>query len=357
MRRARLTLRGGGINRLLAGCSGFKETEQGVIRGFTLAEILITLAVIGVVAAMTLPTLISTMHTKAIERKEQIFKHRLTNGIREMAVKSTLTGYNDAEEFAKELSNHYKIFGIYNSSNIASAYPVGEVIINKDGKTLKVSKIKNPENLNLNNENGENWSAPVAIVTPDGTPFIFSYNKNCTLSESDINEGMRKDSGSGEITGCIAGVYDRNGVKAPNKQGEDIISFNGGSLSKYCKGTESSDLCVANLGDDYQSINTCNGSKYIEYDSLGSSNIRCNGNYWAGAKKLCADQDMRLPTRKELQDIRNKREELNLPSSGDFWSSDSAGQPGDHAWRVVFENGSEMGTNKLNKISVVCIGD
>ena len=80
-----------------------------VSRAFTLAEVLITLGVIGVVAALTLPTLISTMHTKAMERKEQVFNHRLTNGLREMAVKSTLTGYDDTYEFAKELGQHYKI--------------------------------------------------------------------------------------------------------------------------------------------------------------------------------------------------------------------------------------------------------
>ena len=40
-------------------------------KGFTLAEVLITLAVIGVVAAMTLPTLISNVKSKADAKKKK----------------------------------------------------------------------------------------------------------------------------------------------------------------------------------------------------------------------------------------------------------------------------------------------
>ncbi|MFI3301086.1 MAG: type II secretion system protein, partial [Candidatus Gastranaerophilales bacterium] len=39
---------------------------------FTLAEVLITLGIIGVVAAMTMPSLISNMQSEALERKQEL---------------------------------------------------------------------------------------------------------------------------------------------------------------------------------------------------------------------------------------------------------------------------------------------
>ena len=43
--------------------------EQQEMNAFTLAEVLITLAIIGIVAAMTIPTLIAKYFDKAMEAK------------------------------------------------------------------------------------------------------------------------------------------------------------------------------------------------------------------------------------------------------------------------------------------------
>ena len=324
-------------------------------KGFTLAEVLITLAVIGVVAAITIPTLINTLNTKAMDRKEQIFNHRLTNGLREMAVKSTLIGYDNTYDFAKELSNHYKMFGIYNSDNIISAYPVEKVIINNEGKTLKVSAIKKVENLKLENNETHEWSAPVAIIATDGTPFIFSYNKKCTLSESDINEGMQKDSTSGLITACIAGIYDKNGIKAPNKQDVDIISFNGARLGNDC--IRANGMCVSYIGTNYQPIDcSSKGINKPDYKYCIGAYKSSNDvpDYWAGARKVCDELGMRLPTISESQEIYRNKVTYKIYSTDNFWTSEEASDY-THSFRVDYSNGIPNWYRRYNNLSVACI--
>ena len=318
--------------------------------GFTLAEVLITLAVIGVVAAMTLPTLISRMHTKAMERKEQMFKVRLVQGLRDMAVKSRLTNFDSTYEFAQELSNHYKIFNICNSDNIQACYQVDEVTDSNED-TLKVSSIKTIKHLNLKNENGNEWLAPVAIVTTDGTPFIFSYNKNCSLTESDINKG-ETENGNAVITHCIAGVYDRNGVKAPNKMNDDVISFRGGTL------TDSSSLTVP-----YVKFVEGNKTYYVSQELTASDGLTYNGNSadwvtWKEASPACTKNGGRLPTLDELKIIYKHKDELilNNPYWG-FWSSTDTTSGNNKTYGVInFANGKVLNHANHADNRVLCLG-
>ena len=258
---------------------------------------------IGVVAALTLPTLISNVNTKAQERKEKVFKLRLVHGLREMAVKSRLSNYDSTYDFAKELGQHYKYLNLCNSDNIQACYQVDEVM-DQRGNLIDVSSIKSFKNLSLKEMDG--WTNPVAIVTTDGTPFIFSYNKNCSMTESDINDGVTKD-GTGVILNCIAGVYDRNGVKAPNKQGDDIVSFNGGILGpEFIK--------IANLKITPPFLPTplsktqCNSEK----TTLGIRACYYDKDYWAGAVKQCGGVT-KLPTMAQLAEL---AEELYKTENG-----------------------------------------
>ena len=265
-------------------------------KGFTLAEVLITLTVIGVVAALTLPTLISTMHTNAMERKEKVFKLRLVHGLREMAVKSRLTNFDSTYDFAQELGQHYKYFNLCKADNIKACYSVDKVDTGRG--ELDLSNIT-ASTLNLKNDDTHEWLEPVAIVTTDGTPFIFSYNKKCTLSESDINEGV-KDNGTAKILNCIAGVYDKNGVKTPNKQNKDIISFNRGTFDKHGCAIDFGDFCISapftptpvTKSECESMIGTAYGIKACYHDT----------DYWAGAVKQCGHVD-KLPTQDQLQEI------------------------------------------------------
>ena len=55
-----------------------------VKKAFTLAEVLITLAIIGVVAAMTIPTLIANYQEKSWATASQVFERKLTEAMKVM---------------------------------------------------------------------------------------------------------------------------------------------------------------------------------------------------------------------------------------------------------------------------------
>ena len=77
--------------------------------GFTLAEVLITLAIIGIVAALTIPTLVQNYQERACNTASQVFQRKLGEALRVMNVQGTLAGYTTTEAFVNELSKHIKI--------------------------------------------------------------------------------------------------------------------------------------------------------------------------------------------------------------------------------------------------------
>ena len=78
-------------------------------KAFTLAEVLITLAIIGIVAALTIPTLIQNYQERAWGTASQVFQRKLGEALRVMNVQGTLAGYTTTEAFVNELSKHIKI--------------------------------------------------------------------------------------------------------------------------------------------------------------------------------------------------------------------------------------------------------
>lgn len=82
-------------------------------RAFTLAEVLITLAVIGVVAVLTVPVLISNYNKKSVETKLAQFNSMINEVVRLSEIENgSKSGwsYNNAEDFFnKYLSSYLKV--------------------------------------------------------------------------------------------------------------------------------------------------------------------------------------------------------------------------------------------------------
>jgi prepilin-type N-terminal cleavage/methylation domain-containing protein len=60
--------------------------------GFTLAEVLITLGIIGVVAALVMPGLIQDWREKSYSTAKDVFNNRLEEATRQMNINEALTG-------------------------------------------------------------------------------------------------------------------------------------------------------------------------------------------------------------------------------------------------------------------------
>ncbi|MDR1168308.1 MAG: type II secretion system GspH family protein, partial [Heliobacteriaceae bacterium] len=98
-------------------------------QAFTLAEVLITLSVIGIVAALTMPALMSNWQEKSYSTAKEVFDRRLEEATRQMNVNEALTGYTTTETFVDELKKYLKI------SQVCPSDPSGcfaPVITNSD---------------------------------------------------------------------------------------------------------------------------------------------------------------------------------------------------------------------------------
>ena len=71
---------GGGASNLSSPLKAFGSVLKKT--GFTLAEVLITLGIIGIVAAMTLPTVITNVQKKVVENQLKVFNTTINNAFR-----------------------------------------------------------------------------------------------------------------------------------------------------------------------------------------------------------------------------------------------------------------------------------
>ena len=177
---------------------------------FTLAEVLITLGIIGVVAALTMPALITNIQDRIQQKRIENINQKLSKVTDKMAVQSGLTGYDTTMAFVQEMSKHMKIAKICDNEHLAECWPTQEVTLNDEGKTWEIAKTKTAKTLKISN-NAEDWADTVGIVTGDGTGMILSYNKKCEFSVDD--GGLKYDNSTGKSNSlvCLSGVYDWNG--------------------------------------------------------------------------------------------------------------------------------------------------
>ena len=155
--------------------------------GFTLAEVLITLVIIGVIAAMTVPTLMN--NTNAQEFRS--------------ALKKAISGVNQA------LTLNYALEGL-----AANDYTSGADLV-KDVFKKRMSVIDGEESFTV--DNCQDASADTVWTTADG--IIFCLDGSYSSAASD-EQGTACDSYN--QTPCTSGEganlwIDVNGVKKPNR--------------------------------------------------------------------------------------------------------------------------------------------
>ena len=303
---------------------------------FTLAEVLITLGVIGVVAAITLPTVIANINERVNSERQANIAQKITQAMEQMRAHGLLnTKYASTDAFVDELQKYLKIAKRCDSEHIADCWPT-EKVTTSDGEEYEVSKAKTGASLKHKN----NKTGNVGLVLADGASLIMTYDENgdntldvgsevkASRTPLPVGGGKMKDFPyTTSVTGAIDFVMDVNGGKGPNSETingkyHDIRSFNGAQFAKGMTCSfEVENLCVKNLGTTYSAVD-CSNSSSPNYDYCKSKPSGYTNDYWAGAKKACADIDMHLATRDELRTIYAHKGEPNVPDTGYFWSSE-----------------------------------
>ena len=269
---------------------------------FTLAEVLITLGIIGVVAAITMPVLLSNVQDRVKQKRVENIQQKLSKVTDKMAVQSGLTGYGDTMSFVQEMSRHMKLAKICDNGHISDCWPTQEVILDDKGKTWKISKTKNAKNLKINKNVVDNWADTVGIVTADGTAMILSYDKTCTFNVDDDGLTYSNDTGKSNSLVCLSGVFDWNGGKNPNKLGKDVITLG------VAKGLGNS--CALEIG------NLCFSAPFTptpltrakceeQKGTLGIKGCYYEKDFWAGAVAECGGVKS-MPTMAQLGQLATK---------------------------------------------------
>ncbi len=174
--------------------------------GFTLAEVLITLAIIGVVAAMTIPTLVANYQEKSWGTAATVFERKLTEAMRVMNVQGTLAGYQTTESFVEELSKHFKTTKICANDQLQDCFS-SEVTYGNEA--VDMTKVKTAKHFGQ-----DEWGTEIiGTQFANGTTALIAYNPKCS-----------QDPYSNTITGsdCLAILYDTTGYKTPNTSGKDL---------------------------------------------------------------------------------------------------------------------------------------
>ena len=194
-------------------------------KGFTLAEVLITLAIIGIVAAITIPSLMADVNQKAFDNQRKTLHSRLANALTAM---DRLSGYGvydktDPEDVKDTAAESFLVDGlskVYKIRNICDKDHFAKCGVNESFSTINGDTKNMPKNLNglFVGYLAMDTINAMAFETNNGESIVLYYNPKC---ENKIIPTSSHRSIMGRVT-CANFIYDLNGPKAPNMMGKDM---------------------------------------------------------------------------------------------------------------------------------------
>ena len=317
-------------------------------KGFTLAEILITLAIIGVVAAITLPSLLVNVNEKAWDAQRKALHARMAQAIGQM---NTLGGYGtfetDEEGTATEdtaaesfildaLSKVYKINNVCGVDKL-SACGVPSKIATLGAKSeinfpTKMSEL-NEKLLNGLHTEGEEGDVAdtkaAAFETVNGESVAVFYNPLCS-SDTMVNHYAQNKM-------CVNFIYDLNGAEGPNEVGKDV-----GFMTAF---NNKNPVVVAPVAYsmDYE-------TQVPQYSDKTET---------MDASAVCENmaEDLRLPDKDELASLFINAPLINLSESPRFYWSGSVVSlgTGGLAWAVFFPDGGRARRTRSDVDYIRCV--
>lgn len=319
---------------------------------FTLAEVLITLAIIGVVAMLIIKPLAENITERINSYREANIALKVTNAMELMQREGLLAkNYSSTDEFVDVLQRYLKVIKRCNASNIDKCWPTAKVRTS-DGEEFEIKDAIKGRNLNIWSNKTDN----VGLVLADGASIILTYDQNSEPIDTFAQITATKKSLPGGFgttvelaytsssTAPIDFIMDVNGGRGPNSETidnkyYDIRSFKGARLGQGCTWTNVRGFpCVQEVPGPFN------------YDQ---------------AQNACAPYDLRLP-----EDASEGMSLISRERRGPYWTSYdiqawSGGQLVTNLGVSVklnrdTESFIEIGWDLENKNimhSVLCIGD
>lgn len=235
---------------------------------FTLAEVLITLGIIGVVAAMTLPTLVQKQQEKATVTALKKFYSTISQAyLFAINEKGTVDNWGFTTGKAKELLTTIEPYlKFIKYCEVGEKCHPEENVVFRNGTTY-INEIFNPIN-----------EARVSATLSDGS-IIGAYlqSPDCSIVY-----------GNSKALSNVCGEYmiDINGGKKPNQYGKDIFIFN---ITKYGiipNGTENYTFNKYNFNDGClnKSSEGFGCTAWVIYNE-NTDYFKCDDLAWDGKKK------------------------------------------------------------------------
>ena len=259
--------------------------------GFTLAEVLITIGIIGVVAALTVPTLMQNITSKQFEAGDKVFTNKINEALKVMNTQQVLTGHSTTESFMNEFKKHYKI----NNICIDDPMQCFSETVTVSNNEVDLSNVREAKNIVQYAEEEQDWGTKVVGVQfANGTSALMAYNPKCKANPFDMQS---------DVMHCVAMVYDLNANATPNEFGKDLKSTaNVKNLANVECIANIGDLCITKLGFTATPITKAE-CEAIKGD-LGITVCPVDNDYWAGAVKQCGGVS-KLPSMTQLAQLGN----------------------------------------------------
>ena len=270
------------------------NTQATAKAAFTLAEVLITLAIIGVVAAITIPSLVKNYNEKAWATAQDVFTKRLEVATRQMNTEEKLAGYSSTMDFVNELKKKIKIINVCDSNNLSKCFE--NKILTADGQEVDAANLKTSAKLAK-----EDWGTEtVGVQFANGINALIAYNPQ--TDQQPFNNQFSATEAS------MAILYDVSGHKNPNTLGKDV-NQNSNVKTFGCMiepdllgGMCISQILIPRTGYNALSKAEC---EQIADEGYGNNKEYCGGytnDYWAGAVKACGGTK-NMPTESQLIDL------------------------------------------------------
>jgi len=224
--------------------------------GFTIAEALITMAIVGVVAALTIPTFISDYRKQVYAKSLAVAVSNFETAMGAMMMKENVSNLRETEAWL-QLSG-----GALTSS---SSEDVIKKFTNKVGAVLAINNIYKKQSECYGTERikslygGGSISFPnIGLLSKSGVVYWLNISSDGNVNSISETEALNRGTDLESVVGSV--IIDVNGKSKPNKIARDVFMFSIGANGRiYPTGGKDLELFtgVKTYWKDSSGQNTC----------------------------------------------------------------------------------------------------